>query len=395
MRVLKRKSEMISEEMLAKIVEEARGRLHLPIFSIGKGGNTVNCRLKEGDLSAGLGQIIPICSGSSPEDFEYVNPQVIPENDWIYIGASNPKVYYKGIGGVIELGLQIMAQDYKLLESKLLEKRRNYEKFGIPLDNFAIIHGTGGTGGGGGPILAYALSKKYNVRIIDFLIIPSKFEGRGSWRNLYKTWRLLESLLNKKAVNNIFIIDNGEIGLREQPSPIFFDAINSRIVERWQLIFGQGTWVMHLDPKDIEATLDRGKGICLLNSKVEEVPIGRGESFRVEDHVRRLVNEMLSTYDTKTLETAKSGLISVRGDQSYLTHSALLRAQELFEQMCPNAIVKTAQWPITQRYLEVGILIAGTEYYKPLDDLLQLGQRWVTENEVEFCLDYIEKMEVL
>jgi hypothetical protein len=374
-------TEIEREDSLAMEIENARRTPNYYAIALGKAGINLLKKLKEGDTRKHLPQINPIYAGASLDDFEQIKG-IVSEKDWLRAGASSPKIGDSGTGGNLELGIEAIKTSYYRFEEKVLEIKRRFDSYKVPLENCLLIGGVGGIGALGIPTLGKILKDRLDLRIISVIICPGEREGREVLRNLYVGYNVTLNLCKDGTINNILIVENQEAG----PHPTTaesYDYVNSLFSKRWWLLLGLKD-VSELQPMDLHTQLDEGKGICLLTSATD---LSRADKYTLVYWVQRL----LSQYSEETLRNVKRGLLIAKGNNDLLTQVSISDAKGAFEKICPNSIVKCGQVRTNQSEADIALMLCGLDRYDKLDKMLNATKKWCDEHNVKYE-DFLSKV---
>jgi cell division GTPase FtsZ len=128
----------------------------------------------------------------------------IPSSNMVLIGQSRAKGH--GTGGNVGVGRKIMTEELELAMGAV--RKANIEK---PEMIFLITGIGGGTGTGGGPVLAERIKITYNVPLIGIVILPAKSEGALYTKNTYENFeKFIEPLDGVMVLDNNILANRGE-----------------------------------------------------------------------------------------------------------------------------------------------------------------------------------------
>lgn len=141
----------------------------------------------------------------------------IPSSNMVLIGSSRAKGH--GTGGSVKTGREIMTEELELAMSKV--RLANIEK---PEMIFLIAGIGGGTGTGGGPVLAERIKITYNVPLIGVIVLPAKSEGGLYTKNTFDNFDTF-----MEPLDGVMLLDNGVLANRGEDFINTFKIINGAI----------------------------------------------------------------------------------------------------------------------------------------------------------------------
>jgi cell division GTPase FtsZ len=128
----------------------------------------------------------------------------IPSQNMVLIGSSRAKGH--GTGGNVSVGRKIMKEELELAMGAV--RKANIEK---PEMIFLITGIGGGTGTGGGPVLAERIKITYNVPLIGIIVLPAKSEGALYTKNTFENFdKFIEPLDGVMLLDNNVLANRGE-----------------------------------------------------------------------------------------------------------------------------------------------------------------------------------------
>ena len=128
----------------------------------------------------------------------------IPASNMVLIGQSRAKGH--GTGGSVRMGRKIMTEELELAMGAV--RKANIDK---PEMIFLITGIGGGTGTGGGPVLAERIKITYNVPLLGIIVLPAKSEGALYTKNTFENFdEFIEPLDGVMLLDNNVLSNRGE-----------------------------------------------------------------------------------------------------------------------------------------------------------------------------------------
>ena len=202
----------------------------LALIGFGNAGGKVVDRIlaKDRDVGGSLCQSV-LAINSAETDLH--KPELIPEDKRMLIGQADPRVKGHGVGADPELGAEVARKD-------IYEAMRAMDDVPVhAIDAFLVVGGFGGgTGSGGGPIVAQALRDTYDEPVYGLGILPSTEEGGRASLNAA---RVLPNWVD--ATDNLLMFDNDVWRGADDSIGGGYDRTNDELAERIYSLLAAGS----------------------------------------------------------------------------------------------------------------------------------------------------------
>jgi cell division GTPase FtsZ len=308
----------------------------------------------------------------------------------ILIGQERVKGH--GVGADNELGAQIAEEGLDVMQN-IIDKVPTHE-----IDAFLIVAALGGgTGSGGGPVLARHLKKLYTQEPVYGLgIIPSVDEGGIYTLNAARSF---QAFVNE--TDNLLVFDNNAWRVGGESVEGGYEAINEEIVRRFGVLFGAGEIQDEnqiaesvVDSSEIINTL-AGGGVTTVGYAAESVPvvkrrsnilsriplIRRSKGFKDEssdttNRITSLIRKAALGRLTLPCEImgAERALIVVSGPPNYLNRKGIEKGRKWIEEQTGSMEVRGGDYPI-QNEDKVGaaVMLSGVTNIPRIKELQRVA----------------------
>jgi cell division GTPase FtsZ len=279
----------------------------------------------------------------------------------ILIGQERVKGH--GVGADNELGAKIAEEGLDVMQN-IIDKIPTHE-----IDAFLIVAALGGgTGSGGGPVLARHLKKLYTQEPVYGLgIIPSIDEGGIYTLNAARSF---QAFVNE--TDNLLVFDNNAWRVGGESVEGGYEAINEEIVRRFGVLFGageiqDGNQIAEsvVDSSEIINTL-AGGGVTTVGYAAESVPVSKKRSSILskiplrrskvfKDETSDTTNRITSLIRKATLgrltlpceiNGAERALVVVSGPPEYLNRKGIEKGRKWIEEQTGSMEVRGGDYPI-------------------------------------------------
>ena len=269
----------------------------------------------------------------------------IPRKNRVLIGQTDERSKGHGAGADPELGAELTRQDKSEL-ARFLDA--------VPLhdiDAFLVVGGLGGgTGSGGGPVLAEILRERYDEPVYGLGILPSRDEGGRASLNAARSAQSYTA-----QTDGLMVFDNNAWKEGTDSVEDGYERTNREIVKRVVTLLSAGEYdgstvsENAMDSSDINRTLAVGGVSTIAYAEAELDDATRRQqgllsrvrsggsskntnansATKVHSLVRRAVQSRLTC--PAEVDSAERGLIVVSGPPSELSQKGLVRARQWLE----------------------------------------------------------------
>lgn len=284
----------------------------------------------------------------------------VPDNNQILIGQTDERVKGHGVGSDPELGAEIARRDRQGLK-RAVDSVPIYS-----IDAFLVVAGLGGgTGSGGGPVLAKTLRDLYDEPVYGLGILPSKDEGGRASLNAGRTLRSFTD-----ATENLLLFDNETWREGADTVKSEYAQTNKEIAKRVVSLLSpgamDGSTVSEnvMDSSDIRRTLDTG-GVSIIaydeaglseSTRKQRGLLGRlknshsnGDESRVSPatKVKGVVRQAVQSRLTcpADISSAERSLIVLSGPPEEFSRKGLEAAREWLEERTESVEVLAGDDP--------------------------------------------------
>ena len=328
----------------------------------------------------------------------------------ILIGQDRVKGH--GVGADNSLGAEIAEEELDIMQN-IIDQIPTHE-----VDAFLIVAALGGgTGSGGGPILARHLKKIYTKEPIYGLgIIPSLEEGGIYTLNAAKSFQAFV-----QETDNLLAFDNDAWRMGGESVEGSYDAINEEIVRRFGVLFGAGE--IQEDNDIAESVVDAseiintlaGGGVTTVGYAAEEVPVQtkrggilaripggkRGEQFQDSANNTNRITSLIrkATLGRLTLpceiKGAERALVVVSGPPNYLNRKGIEKGRRWIEEVTGSMEVRGGDYPIlNENKVGAAVMLSGVVNIPRIKNLQRVAIE-AQENMAEIRSQSEEKLREL
>lgn len=317
--------------------------MKLALIGFGNAGGKITDRFLKYDMETGRSLCrFAVAVNTAAVDLEKLTH--IPEELRVLIGQTHPSSKGHGAGADPNLGAEITRNDIEELK-RVLDS--------VPLhdiDAFLIVAGLGGgTGSGGGPVLASMLSEQYGEPVYGLGILPTEEEGGRATLNTAET---IPSYV--EATDGLLTFDNNAWRTGGDSVDTHFGRANDEIARRIGTLLATGEHDTELisenamDASDINRTLALGGINTVAYAEADLDPsTQRQQGFlkrlrqsdadtnstnsatKIHSLVRRAVNSRLTC--PATVDTAERALVVVSGPPSEISQKGIDRSRQWLE----------------------------------------------------------------
>ncbi|WP_232687216.1 tubulin/FtsZ family protein [Halobacterium zhouii] len=317
--------------------------MKLAVIGFGNAGGKVADRIVEYEAETGRALCrFTAAVNTASIDLEKITH--IPRENRVLVGQTDERSKGHGAGADPELGAELARQDRA-------EIRRFLD--GVPLhdiDAFLVVGGLGGgTGSGGGPVLAGILSEQYNEPVYGLGVLPSEDEGGRASLNAARS---VQSYMDQ--TDGLVLFDNDAWKEGADSVESGYERTNHEIAKRVVTLLGAGEYdgstvsENAMDSSDINRTLAVGgvSTVAYAEAAVDESTrrqqglLGRVRSngsdgtdadsaTKIHSLVRRAVQSRLTC--PAEVESTERALVVVSGPPEELSHKGLVRARQWLE----------------------------------------------------------------
>lgn len=310
----------------------------------------------------------------------------VPDSKQILL--TSPAMRGSGTGNKPELGAELMEENLTVVKNALSS---------IPLHSTeAILLAAtlgGGTGSGGGPILAKQLRKWYDVPVFGLGILPSE-QG-------HLEFNAARSFMDfGKVTDNFFLVDNARYLSSEESIQENYRRINRDIAVKWVEFLSAGEESnggaeMYIDAADLFAVLEMG-GISVLgyaSQTAESSNRGLLDKFRTNGQAvdrkiltRKLVDTVKAATHNLTMDaelhTAEGAILLVSGPPAEMTQQGIDQARQFITDLTGAQRIAHGDNPRPgSQEMSVAVLFSNIGTAHRVDELKRRGKN--AKEEIE------------
>jgi cell division GTPase FtsZ len=331
--------------------------MRLAVIGFGNAGGKITDRLIEYESSTGRALCrFPAVVNTAKVDLERIDN--VPPEYQILIGQTDARSKGHGAGADPELGAEVTERDRAEI-GRVLDQ--------VPLhdvDAFLVVAGLGGgTGSGGGPVLASMLSERYREAVYALGVLPSEDEGGRASLNAARSLRsyvdATDALVlfdneawreGRDALDAGYERTNREIAKRvvtllaageRDGSTVAENAMDASDVNRTLAVGGVST-VAYAET-DVEPSTARRQGLLDRFRSRDGEADGADAATKVHGLVRRAVRSRLTC--PAAVDSAERVLVVVSGPPSEFSQKGLERARRWLEAETGSAEVLAGDDP--------------------------------------------------
>ena len=310
----------------------------------------------------------------------------VPQENRVLIGQSRVKGH--GVGADNELGAEIAEEDIDEIQGAIDN---------VPVhevDAFLIVAALGGgTGSGGGPVLAKHLKRIYTEPVYALAVLPASDEGGIYTLNAARSFQTFVH-----EVDNLMVFDNDAWRKTGESMEGGYDEINEEIVRRYGVLFGAGEVSMGddvgesvVDSSEIINTL-AGGGVSTVGYAYEDVEPRSGggllsrftggsddgfdDSANTTNRITSLVRKAALGRLTLPceIEGAERALVVLSGPPEHLNRKGIERGRKWLEQQTGSMEVRGGDYPLpSEDKVAAAVLLAGVTNVPRIKELQQVA----------------------
>jgi len=201
--------------------------MKLAMIGFGQAGGKILDKFLEHDQRTGS-NIVRAAVAVNTAKADLMGLERVPEDNRVLIGQSRVKGH--GVGADNELGAEVAEEDIDEVMNAMDDVPAH------EIDAFLIVAGMGGgTGSGGGPVLARHLKRIYTEPVYALGVLPGSDEGGIYTLNAARSFQTFI-----RETDNLLVFDNDAWRQSGESVQGGYDEINEEIVTRFGLLFGAG-----------------------------------------------------------------------------------------------------------------------------------------------------------
>lgn len=313
----------------------------------------------------------------------------VPAEHRVLVGQTDERSKGHGVGADPDLGAEIARLDLPEIE-RVLDSVPLHE-----VDAFLIVAGLGGgTGSGGGPIIAERLSERYGEPVYGLVVLPNEDEGGRASLNAARS---LPSYT--ESTDGVIVFDNDAWRATGGSLESGYERTNGEIAKRVVTLLSagarDGSRVSEnaMDSSDVNRTLSVGglSTVAYAETGVEDstrrrqgllgrfydedataAQDGSDHATKVHSLVRRAVRSRLTC--PADIESAERALLVVSGPPRELSQKGLERARRWLEAEIDSAEVLAGDDPRQRsEVLSATVLLSNVTTVPRVDELQELA----------------------
>nr|WP_247415548.1 tubulin/FtsZ family protein [Halomarina salina] len=359
--------------------------MKLAMIGYGQAGGKVLDKFLEYDQRNGS-NIVRAALAVNTAKADLMGLEHVPEENRVLVGQSRVKGH--GVGADNELGAEVAEEDIDEVMSAMDDVPAH------EVDAFLIISGMGGgSGSGGGPVVARHLKRIYTEPVYALGILPSSDEGGIYTLNAARSFQTFV-----RETDNLLVFDNDNWRNAGESMQGGYDAINEEIVERFGLLFGAGE-VEHggevaesvVDSSEIINTL-AGGGVSTVgyaSETIEREDTGLLSRFRgnggngddldaaqTTNRVTSLVRKAALGRLTLPCEVdgVERALLVMAGPSKYLNRKGIERGRKWLEEQTGSMEVRGGDYPLgSGDFVASVVLLSGVTNVPRIKELQQVA----------------------
>jgi len=358
--------------------------MKLAMIGFGQAGGKVLDQFLEYDHRSGS-SIVRAAVAVNTAKADLMGLERVPEENRVLIGQSRVKGH--GVGADNELGAEITEEDIDEIMSAV-DNIPTHE-----VDAFLIIAGLGGgTGSGGGPVLARHLKRIYTEPVYALGILPSTDEGGIYTLNAARSFQTYV-----RETDNLLVFDNDAWRRAGESMESGYDEINDEIVRRFGILFGAGevdpggaVGESVVDSSEIINTLSGG-GVSTVGYAREEVErreTGLLSRLTGDGHDEDLDAAQTTNRITSLIRKAALGrltlpceidgteraLVVMSGPPQFLNRKGMERGRKWIEEQTGSMEVRGGDYPVPESGFVAGaVLLSGVTDVPRIKELQQVA----------------------
>ena len=313
--------------------------------------------------------------------------EYIPQENRVLIGQSRVKGH--GVGADNELGAEIAEEDIDEMQGTI-DNVPVHE-----IDAFIVIAALGGgTGSGGGPVLAKHLKRIYTEPVYGLGVLPAGDEGGIYTLNAARSFQTFV-----RETDNLLVFDNDAWRKTGESVEGGYDAINEEIVRRFGVLFGAGevsggddVAESVVDSSEIINTL-AGGGVSTVGYAAESLDRndgggggllsrftggsdGIGDSANTTNRITSLVRKAALGRLTLPCEIdgAERALLVMSGPPMHLNRKGIERGRKWIEEQTGSMEVRGGDYPLPgETKVAAAVLLSGVTNVPRIKELQRVA----------------------
>ncbi|MFC7316634.1 tubulin/FtsZ family protein [Halomarina halobia] len=358
--------------------------MKLAMVGFGQAGGKILDKFLEYDRRNGS-DIVRAALAVNTAKADLVGLENVPEENRVLIGQSRVKGH--GVGADNELGSEVAEEDIDELVAAMDDVPAH------EVDAFLIIAGLGGgSGSGGGPVLARHLKRIYTEPVYALGILPSADEGGIYTLNAARSFETYV-----RECDHLLVFDNDAWRRSGESVQAGYDGINEEIVTRFGLLFGAGEVERGgevaesvVDSSEIINTL-AGGGVSTVgyaSETIERQDAGllsrlRGNGASDDLDAAKTTNRITSLVRKAALgrltlpceiEGTERALLVLSGPSHYLNRKGIERGRKWLEEQTGSMEVRGGDYPIRDAdFVAAVVLLAGVTNVPRIKELQRVA----------------------
>ena len=338
------------------------------LIGVGQAGGKITQALAEFDHRMGFGAVTgALAVNTAKADLQSLDLETV------LVGQERVKGH--GVGGDNELGAQIMESDAREVMDAL-DGKITAEAEAV----FVVAGLGGGTGSGGGPMLARELQRVYGIPVYALGVLPGRGEGAMYQAN---AGRSLKTLV--READATLLIDNDAWHASGESVEQAFDAINQAIAQRVGILLASGEAVEGVgesvvDSSEVINTLRPG-GIAALGYASAEAADDAAENTNVATAVTR--QALLTGTSLPNAVEADSALLVVAGKPDAIPRKGVEHARKFVEEETDSLQVRGGDFPLESDRLAALVLLGGVERGSRIQEFMDRAREAAQQVEGE------------
>jgi cell division GTPase FtsZ len=358
--------------------------MKLAMIGYGQAGGKILDKFLEYDQRTGS-NIVRAALAVNTAKADLMGLEHVPEGNRVLVGQSRVKGH--GVGADNELGAEVAEEDIDEVMAAMDDVPAH------EVDAFLIIAGMGGgSGSGGGPVVARHLKRIYTEPVYALGVLPSGDEGGIYTLNAARSFQTFV-----RETDNLLVFDNDNWRTAGESMQGGYDAINEEIVERFGLLFGAGEVERGgevaesvVDSSEIINTL-AGGGVSTVgyaSETVEREDTGLLSRFRGGDEddsldAAQTTNRVTSLVRKATLgrltmpcevDGVERALLVMAGPSKYLNRKGIERGRKWLEEQTGSMEVRGGDYPLRDgEEVSSIVLLSGVTNCRRIKELQQVA----------------------
>ncbi|WP_416838935.1 tubulin/FtsZ family protein [Haloferax sp. DFSO52] len=346
------------------------------LIGVGQAGGKLTAALQSFDQQMGFGAVLDAIGVNTAK----TDLQSLPF-ETVLVGQDRVKGH--GVGGDNELGADVMKADSAEVMSAL-DGRVTAKTESI----FVVAGLGGGSGSGGAPVLAKALSRVYDIPVYVLGILPGEDEGAMYQVNAGRSLKTIA-----READAVLLVDNDAFRSSGESMQEGYDAINDAIAKRVGLLLAAGEAVEGVgesvvDSSEVINTLRAGGIAALGFASAEASEVAEENINAVMSTTRR---SLLTGTSLPDASTADSALVVVAGKPEVIPRKGVERARRWVEDETGSMQVRGGDFPLESGRLASLVLLSGVERSERVESFMKRAREAIEDAETEVRTDQTEQ----